>query len=118
MREKAIEKLRTEMEQNKENAYIQLIGQFLIQKIDMIPELSEKIMDPSKTIANSLKFMEAEAKKKAGSSRMAMFTPDEGFAIGLKYYGIQASESASPGPASITIPQNKPELKFSLEDLL
>lgn len=83
--QQAIDKLRTEMS-SKQDGYTQMVGNFLISQLEKEPGLAEKILVPERSISGSLQAMRDEAKKiqKGG---MAMFTPEEGFGIVLKYFG-------------------------------
>lgn len=86
----AITKLRTEIDQNKNNPYIQVVGEFLINYLNSDPGQAEKILNPDKTIAKSLNEMRKEAeKKKVGNC--AVLTDQEGFEIVLKYFDIDTN---------------------------
>lgn len=86
MLEKAIEKLKKEMESNKD-ACIQRIGNFLLEQLNVNPAASEKILAQDKTIVKSFNEMrKAAEKKKVGNC--AVLTDQEGFDIVLKYFGI------------------------------
>lgn len=89
----AISKLKAEMDGNKNNPYIKVIGDFLLRHLEVDPGAAEKIMTSDKTIAKSLDAMKAEAKKKQHNG-MAMLTDAEGFAIVLKYFGIEGAPAA------------------------
>ncbi len=90
MLNEAISKLRSEMDQNNNNPYIQVIGQFLLQFVNEHPDSAEKILTEGKTIGNSLSEMrKAAEKKKVGNC--AVLTDQEGFEIVLKYFGIENS---------------------------
>ncbi|OMF10468.1 hypothetical protein BK129_01620 [Paenibacillus amylolyticus] len=95
--EEAIAKLKAEMDGTGTNAYIKLIGDFLIKHIQANPGSAEQVMAADKTIAKSLLAMQAEAKKKAVGG-MAMLTDEEGFAIVLNYFGLQGAPAAAPPP--------------------
>ena len=120
----AITKLKTEIEQNKSNSYVQVVGEFLLDHLDKHPKDAEKILAKDKTIAKSLDEMrKAASKKKVGNC--AMFTPAEGFAIVLKYFGIESAVPAAVvDPKPIVTPAPKPKTKstvdfdVSLEDFL
>ena len=120
MLEDAKKKLETEMDGNKSNSYVQYLGQFLLQHIVANPSDVNKIMKEDKTIAKSLDAMKKEAEKKK-TGNFAMLTPEEGFAIVLKYFGIDGAPAA---PAPVTKVELAPEPKKSidfdidLEDLL
>ncbi len=90
MLNEAISKLRSEMDQNNNNPYIQVIGQFLLQFVNEHPDSAEKILTEGKTIGNSLSEMrKAAEKKKVGN--FAVLTEQEGFDVVLKYFGIENS---------------------------
>jgi len=123
--EQAIAKVRTEMTGNNANSYIQVVGGFLLDHLDKKPQDAGKILATDKTVAKSLDEMrKAAGKKKVGN--MAMFTPQEGFAIVLKYFGIDAVVEMQrplvpdPVPAPAPVVKRKPDIDFeiSLEDLL
>lgn len=81
-------KIKEEMEKEN-NPYVQTIGEFLINYIKRNENEAEKIIaDDTKTIMGSV----AEMKKEAGKNRvgnMAMLTPEQGYAVALKYFGIK-----------------------------
>jgi hypothetical protein len=119
MVQKAIEKLRSEMDSNKNNYYIQVVGQYLIDHVD--EKSAEKILAVDKTIAKSMDAMRKVAeKKKVGNC--AVLTPDEGFKIVMDYFGItktpavQAAPISRPAPAPVAPTADEFDLK--LEDLL
>lgn len=80
-------KIKNEMEKEK-NPYVKVIGDFLINFINENESEAEKIIAKDKTIMGSLKEMRKEANKhKVGN--MAMLTPEQGFNVVLKYFGIK-----------------------------
>ena len=123
----AISKLRSEMDQNKTNHYVQVVGEYLINYINAHPEAGVKIMVAGKTIGKSLDVMKAEARKNQVNG-CGMFTPDEGFAIVMKYFDIAGSAPViQPAPATVqstvthlapAAPTVKPQFDLKLEDLL
>jgi hypothetical protein len=124
MFEKAIEKLDSEMGLNQSNSYIQVVGDFLLCHLNDNPDDAEKILAKDKTIAKSLEEMRKAASKKKVNN-CAMFTPTEGFAIVLKYFGIESAVPAAvvdPKPAVIPAPKLKTEsevdFNVSLDDFL
>lgn len=115
--QEAINKLRVEMDGNKDNSYIQVIGNFLLQHIEANPDCAKKITAGDKSIAKSLDAMAAEARKKQHNG-MAMLTDAEGFAIVLKYFGVEGapvSYSVKQPPSKTT---EKPKFDVSLDDFL
>lgn len=117
----AITKLRSEMDANKNNSYIQVVGQFLLQHIESHPDDAEKIMTADKTIAKSLEAMRKEAEKKK-SGNCAVLTDQEGFAIVLKYFGIEGAPEVKSTDVPVSQPQPEPAkaaaFDISLDDLL
>lgn len=104
LKSEAINKLRNEMESNKSNSYVQVVGQYLLQHLETNPNDGEKLLDTEKTILKSLDAMKTEAsKKKIGN--MAVLTPQEGFDIVAKYFGlngIKAPENVTVTPENVT----------------
>ncbi|KKX56360.1 Cas9 inhibitor AcrIIA9 family protein [Brevibacillus borstelensis] len=99
MKADAIAKIKAEIDRNKSNPYIKVVGDFLLGHLETDPEAAEKIMAADKTIAKSLDAMKAEAKKKQQNG-MAMLTDAEGFAIVLKYFGIKGKPVVSSSPVA------------------
>jgi hypothetical protein len=121
MLQQAISKLRSEMTQNNANAYIQVVGDFLLQHLEQNPQDAEKILSKDKCIAKSLDEMRKVAgKKKIGNC--AVLTDQEGFSVVLKYFNIKGRSAApvnSIAPTPVPEP-TKPTINFDvrLEDLL
>lgn len=92
MLNKAIEKLKTEIDGNKNNPYIQVVGEFLLQHLHDNPSSAEKITQEVKTIGKSLDEMEKAAKKKKVGN-CAVLTDQEGFKAVLEYFGIDPAVS-------------------------
>ncbi|EFM10145.1 hypothetical protein PaecuDRAFT_3104 [Paenibacillus curdlanolyticus YK9] len=121
---KALNKLRMEMDAAQGNAYVQVIGKFLIDHLEATPSHAEQLCAADKSIVKSLDAMKAEAKKKQ-SGGVAMLTDAEGFAVVLKYYGIDAdptmplSQKVTVAPAD-TVTQVSPTSEFDvkLDDFL
>ena len=93
MIEKAIEKIKAEMEKNKDNGNVQVIGNFLLKQIDINKDAAAGILQEEKTILKSIDEMQKEAlakvKKKTGTQCIAM-DPVEGFKIVMKYFSFEA----------------------------
>lgn len=80
-------KIKREMEKEK-NAYVKVIGEFLINYIKGNESEAEKIVaDDKKSIMGSIEEMRKEANKNRVGN-MAMLTPEQGYAVVLKYFGI------------------------------
>ncbi|MBU3126771.1 MULTISPECIES: hypothetical protein [Clostridium] len=95
MLEKAIKKLKTEMDSSKNNTYGQVVGGFLIEHLIANPSSAEKILNADKTIGLSLGEMKKVAEKRRIGS-CAVLTDQEGFGIVLKYFGIESSITNIP----------------------
>jgi hypothetical protein len=126
MLNKALEKINNEMSQSNKDPYIQTVGRFLLQHINANHEDAEKILTADKSIAKSLDIMRQEAQKKQ-VNRCGMFTPEEGFNIVLKYFGIdktgtsleQINQTAVKAQPIITkIKQQDISFDVNLEELL
>jgi len=96
----AISKLQTEMEQAQNNSYVQVVGGFLLKHLDSNPVVAEKILDPDKTIIKSLDAMREEARKNQVGG-VGVLTDAEGFAVVLKYFGIEEAATPAPGAGFI-----------------
>jgi len=121
MQAQAIEKIKTEMEQNANNSYIQAVGSMLLQHLNVNPSAAERILAEGKTITGSFAEMRKEAeKKKVGNC--AVLTDQEGFAIVLQYFGIEATTEHQPVPAqavaSVVKAKTSIDFDVKLEDLL
>ena len=89
---KAIEKIQSEMTKDNTNSYIQAVGEFLLQHLAENPQDAERILTKDKTIEKSLEEMRKVAQKKK-SGNCAVLTDQEGFAVVLKYFGIDTKPS-------------------------
>lgn len=114
----AIEKIRDEMAANTNSAYVQVVGDFLLSFLDKRPEAADKILTDGKTLKGSLAAMRAEAQKHQ-TDGCGVLTPDEGFAIVLKYYEIDSKPLPRPAVALPTAPAPKASgFNVDLDDLL
>ncbi|MDF2790463.1 MAG: hypothetical protein K0S80_3564 [Neobacillus sp.] len=100
--EKAIEKIKAEMDKEK-NPYVQVVGEFLLNHLDKNPNDSEKIRAADKTILKSLEEMRKVASKKKVNN-VAVLTPEEGFAVVMKYFGITGQPLAFDIPVASPVP--------------
>jgi hypothetical protein len=118
MLDQAIAKIKAEMDQNPNDAYIRIVGEFLIQRVTANLDDAGKILVKDKTVKKSLDSMRAEARKKQVGG-CAMLTDAEGFAIVLKYFGIEPG-SVQVAPVAPAVPPTSPKPAFDvrLEDFL
>lgn len=89
MIERAIERIKREMKQKKDNSYIQGIGDYLLKQVEINRDAAEKICNGTKTIEKSLKEVEKVAKKKAVAG-CAVLSDSEVFKIVREYYQFEA----------------------------
>lgn len=89
MIERAIERIKREMKQKKDNSYIQAIGDYLLKQVEINRDAAEKICNGTKTIEKSLKEVEKVAKKKAVAGCAAL-SDSEVFKIVREYYQFEA----------------------------
>lgn len=89
MIERAIERIKREMKQKKDNSYIQAIGDYLLKQVEINRDAAEKICNGVKTIEKSLKEVEKVAKKKAVAG-CAVLSDSEVFKIVREYYQFEA----------------------------
>lgn len=112
MYQEAVAKLQAEMQAKKDNAYVQVVGDFLLQYLGKQQSAAEKVMDKDKTIAKSLDAMRKEAEKKKNGN-CAVLTDQQGFAIVLEYFGISEKGNQMTASAAAV-----PDFNVDLEDLL
>lgn len=127
MIEQALAKLTNEMANNKGNAYVQVIGDYLVNFVKNNPPSAKKVMDEKKSIVGSLDAMRKEAEKKK-QNNCAVLTDQEGFKIVLGYLGIENKEPIAQKPVQETTPPvtasietalpNKQRFEASLDDFL
>lgn len=89
MIERAIGKIKKEMEEKKDNSYIQAIGDYLLKQVEINRNAAEKICNGTKTIEKSLKEVEKVARKKAVAG-CAVLSDSEVFKIVREYYQFEA----------------------------
>lgn len=113
-------KIRDEMATNAKHAYIQVVGDFLLQHLERNPGAAEKVLAEGKTIKGSLSAMREVARKRQ-VDQCGVLTSDEGFAEVLKYYGIDSRPVASPPAIAAPEPHSvrkASSFDVSLDDLL
>ena len=118
MLDKAISKIKTEMKKKADESYIQIVGDYLLKYLESHPAEAEKILDKDKTIAKSLDAMQNVASKKR-KGNCAVLTDEEGFAVVLKYFGIDGAPSISANTMPAPVPEKNADVfDVRLEDLL
>jgi hypothetical protein len=113
MHMRAVEKIRDEMAENHKSGYVQAVGNYLLGLLERYPGAAEKIMAEGKTIKDSLKAMQAEARKHQVDG-CGVLTDEEGFAVVRSYYGIDAERAHQ----AAVRPSRDIDFDISLDDLL
>lgn len=83
----AIEKIKEEMEKNK-NPYMTIIGNYVLSNLEVNKPSAEKIVNREVTLSGSLKEMEKEARKVAVNG-VGVLTDEQGLEIVSKYFGFE-----------------------------
>lgn len=95
MLQEALKKIQTELAEKAKDKYVQVIGAFLIDHIRNHPEHAALILTNGKTIAGSLSAMKEEARKNQ-SNGVGILTDEEGFAVVLKFFGVEVKQPEKP----------------------
>jgi hypothetical protein len=114
--EQATKKLQSEMDKSK-NKYVKVIGEFLLEHIQVNPQDAGKFLDKDKTIAKSLDAMR-KAAEKVKEGNMAMLSDAEGFAVVLKYFGIDGEPQAVQTVPTVPPKPSAASFDVSLDDLI
>ena len=91
----AMDKLRDEMAKSQ-GKYVQVVGEYMTDYLRQHPEAEAAILTEGKTIAGSLKAMEAEARK-VKQGNVAVLDDRTAFGIVLQYYGLNAGDVSENG---------------------
>lgn len=112
MIEKAIEKIKAEMEKNKA-PHIQVVGNYLLKQIEINKAAATAIVKEGKTIKGSVENMQKEAKKNAVNG-CGVLTDAEGFEIVRKYFGFEAVQDEI---MEVKVQEIKEEIKAPIEEI-
>lgn len=97
MLQKIIDTIEAELEKNKDNRMMRLIGDYVIAQCEKSSAAAEAVsaaLDNEKTIGGAVKAMEDKARENAGSGASAGFlTDEEGYNIVKEYFGIGKTKS-------------------------
>lgn len=91
----AMDKIRDEMAKNG-GRYVQVVGEYMTAYLLAHPEAEAAILSEGKTIAGSLKVMEAEARK-VKTGNVAVLDDQTAFGIVLQYYGLKGTGKREQG---------------------
>lgn len=121
--EQAVNKVKAEIEQAKDNPTIQGIGKYLLQLLEVNPAAAEMVIAEGKNISKAAAAAKSAFQKRAVNG-MAMIEDEEVYKEVRKYFGIQAdavpapavpvTAAAVPPPAPVTPP---PAIGLDISDL-
>ena len=119
LQNKAVAKLDAEMEKEKRNHAIAVIGEYLINLVTRHPQVAEKLADSKNTLAGAYEAMRTEARKKMYNN-CAVLTDEEGFEIVCEYFGVNYQPPGADKAAKQAVQPAKtaPALDIELDDLL
>ena len=112
----AIEKINSEMQKSPNNTYIEIIGQYVIDRC-AAPACDEAVAVEGKTLSEAMKLVESAAKKQKQGS-VAVLSPSEVFGIIDKYFGIPTNESAQLKAIGIDVAPKPANNVLNLSDFL
>lgn len=117
MLQQALQKIQAELAEKPKDKYVQVIGSFLMDHVRNHPDHAPFILVEGKSIAGSLNAMKEEARKNQ-SNGVGVLTDEEGFAIVLKYFAIEAAKEPAAVVVSAAISPTVPTFEATLDDLL
>lgn len=109
MLQQALQKIQAELAASSKDNYVQVVGAYLSDYVRTKPEHAAFILTEGKTIAGSLKAMEAEAQK-VKKGNVGVLTPEKGYAVVLGYFGVRVDSPKPVVAAGV--------LSSSIDDLL
>lgn len=118
LQERAIAKIDTEIEKEKGNRILEIIGEFLINLVTANPDAAAKLLDEKKNLKGAYEAMRNEARKYQKDG-CAVLTDDEGFEVICGYYGLEYHSGGGK-----IVPEKTPDVKaataldIELDDLL
>lgn len=89
MREKALEKIRGEIDRSNGLSNIQAIGEFVLREIEKNDFTAEKVVNSEVTLFNAWLEVESVARDKASGRKCVMLTDEEVYGIVAKKYGFE-----------------------------
>lgn len=88
LQERAIAKIDAEIEKEKGNRILEIIGEFLINLVTANPDAAAKLLDEKKNLKGAYEAMRNEARKYQKDGCAAL-TDEEGFEVVCGYYGLE-----------------------------
>ncbi len=118
LQERAIAKIDAEIEKEKGNRILEIIGEFLINLVTANSDAAAKLLDEKKNLKGAYEAMRNEARKYQKDG-CAVLTDDEGFEVICGYYGLEYHSGGGK-----IVPEKSPDVKavtaldIELDDLL
>lgn len=118
LQERAIAKIDAEIEKEKGNRILEIIGEFLINLVTANSDAAAKLLDEKKNLKGAYEAMRNEARKYQKDG-CAVLTDDEGFEVICRYYGLEYHSGGGK-----IVPEKSPYVKavtaldIELDDLL
>lgn len=118
LQERAIAKIDAEIEKEKGNRILEIIGEFLINLVTANSDAAAKLLDEKKNLKGAYEAMRNEARKYQKDG-CAVLTDDEGFEVICGYYGLEYHSGGGK-----IVPKKAPDVKaataldIELDDLL
>lgn len=118
LQERAIAKIDAEIEKEKGNRILEIIGEFLINLVTANSDAAEKLLDEKKNLKGAYEAMRNEARKYQKDG-CAVLTDDEGFEVICGYYGLEYhSGGGKIVPEKASDVKAATALDIELDDLL
>ena len=117
VQERAIAKIDAEIEKEKGNRILEIIGEFLINLVTANPDAAEKLLDEKKNLKGAYEAMRNEARKYQKDG-CAVLTDDEGFEVICGYYGLEYHSGGKIVPEKAPDVKAATALDIELDDLL
>lgn len=89
MIERAIEKIKQEINSQNSNVYVQVIGDYLLKQIEINKDAAKKICSENKSIEKSIKEIEKILRKKAKGNTL-IISENGIYKVIRAYYNIEA----------------------------
>lgn len=118
LQERAIAKIDAEIEKEKGNRILEIIGEFLINLVTANSDAAANLLDEKKNLKGAYEAMRNEARKYQKDG-CAVLTDDEGFEVICGYYGLEYhSGGGKIVPEKASDVKAATALDIELDDLL
>lgn len=111
----AIQRIENEIDSEKNNPNIKVIGEFMIQYIHQNPSAADVVCTNGKFLSGAYKAIEDYARKKPRHGNCVAVAPDEGFEQVLKYFGIEHKADSGAVTQSRFLSGAEPEVPITAD---